>query len=66
MFMLTVMIEPVKTSDEVPDVISQNDSVFSHVPVIPQHTHWHMSGYLGQLPQNVIISPIGSNKAHIL
>ncbi len=59
------MILPVKASNEVTDVIRQNDSVFSHVPVITEYTHRHMSGYLRQLPQNVIISPIGSWKAQI-
>lgn len=31
--------------------------MLAHVPVVSQHTHRHMGGYFGQLPQDVIKSP---------
>lgn len=31
--------------------------MLTHVPVVSQHTHRHMGGYFGQLPQDVIKSP---------
>lgn len=31
--------------------------MLAHVPVVSQHTHWHMGGYFGQLPQDVVKSP---------
>lgn len=31
--------------------------MLAHVPVVSQHTHWHMGGYFGQFPQDVVKSP---------
>lgn len=48
---------PVESSDQVSDVIREDDTMLAHVPVVSQHTHRHVGGYFGQLPQDVVKSP---------
>lgn len=37
--------------------------MISHVPVVPQHTHWHVGGNFGQFPQDVVKCPETKNKS---
>lgn len=52
---------PVQTSDQVSDVVGQDDPVLAHVPVVPQNTHRDVGGHLGQLSHDVAEGP-GSDK----
>ena len=54
---------PVKSSNQVSYIIRKDDAMLAHVPVVSQHTHWHMGGYFGQFPQDVVKSPAVDNIA---
>lgn len=53
---------PVQVVDEVTHVVRQDDSVLAHVPVVPQHAHWHMGGHFRKLPENIIEGPQGTGE----
>lgn len=57
-----VLFIPVEAVDEVSDVIRKDDPVLAHVPMITQHTHRHVGRHSGQLPQNVVVSPVKEGK----
>lgn len=48
---------PVKSSNQVSNVIGENDTVLAHVPVVSQHAHGNMSWDFRQLPQDVVKCP---------